>query len=86
MPEHIKTGDLQAGELTFKQASDELEGILRQLESNQLELEASLKSYERGVSLLRVLQTRLDDAQQKITVLLGELDLDGIDRVEDNNE
>jgi len=86
MSEYRDNPETVVGELTFKQASDELEGILRQLESNQLELEASLKSYERGVSLLRVLQMRLDDAQQKISVLLGELDLDSIDRVEDNNE
>jgi len=62
-------------DLTFKQASEELEGILRQLESNQLELEESLEKYERGVALLRILQIRLNDAQQRVTVLLGELEL-----------
>ena len=86
MQEHREIPFTDPEDLTFKQASDELEGILRQLESNQLELEASLISYERGVRLLRVLQTRLEDAQQKITVLMGELDLDSIDRVEESNE
>ncbi|HBT95161.1 MAG TPA: exodeoxyribonuclease VII small subunit [Coriobacteriia bacterium] len=69
-------------EMTFRQASEELESIVRLLESNQLELEESLKYYERGVLLLKTLQGRLKDAQQKITVLLGEIEPvsdDGID-------
>ncbi|MDR3053190.1 MAG: exodeoxyribonuclease VII small subunit [Coriobacteriales bacterium] len=68
--------------LTFKQASEELEAIVRSLESNQLELEDSLTSYERGVALLRTLQARLQDAQQKVTVLLGELEPESDDSVD----
>ena len=52
----------------------ELDGIVRVLESNSLELEDSLVSYERGVSLLRALQGRLNEAQQKVEVLMGELE------------
>jgi len=75
MSEHIQESTSVIENLTFKQASEELEGILRQLESNQLELEESLEKYERGVALLRVLQIRLNDAQQRVTILLGELEL-----------
>lgn len=60
-------------ELTFRQAMAELEGIVSVLEGNTLELEDSLKSYERGVALLTALQGRLTDAQQKVDVLMGEL-------------
>lgn len=60
-------------ELTFRQAMAELDGIVRVLESNTLELEDSLKSYERGVALLAALQGRLAQAQQKVDVLMGEL-------------
>ena len=60
--------------MTFKQASEELESIVRLLEDNQLELEESLKYYERGVALLKILQSRLSEAQQKVTVLLGEIE------------
>lgn len=60
-------------ELTFREAMAELDGIVRVLESNSLELEDSLMSYERGVSLLRALQGRLNEAQQKVEVLMGEL-------------
>ena len=38
-------------ELTFREAMAELDGIVGVLESNSLELEDSLRSYERGVAL-----------------------------------
>ena len=63
-------------DLSFKQAQDELEGIVRSLESGTLELEESLTLYERGVALLRSLKTRLDAAEQKVEVLMGELEPD----------
>ena len=62
--------------LAFGEALAELETIVGQLESGQLELEDSLEKYERGVALLRALQARLTDAQQKVTVLMGELESD----------
>jgi exodeoxyribonuclease VII small subunit len=61
-------------ELSFLEASDELESIVRSLESNQLELEDSLVLYERGVALLRSLKGRLDNAEQKVEVLMGNLE------------
>lgn len=60
-------------ELTFREAMDELDCIVGQLEGNTLELEDSLKSYERGVALLAALQKKLSDAEQKVEVLMGEL-------------
>ena len=60
-------------EMTFREASAELDGIIRQIESNTLELEDTLKAYERGVALIAALQKRLADAEQKVDVLMGEL-------------
>ncbi|MEG0026715.1 MAG: exodeoxyribonuclease VII small subunit [Raoultibacter sp.] len=60
--------------LSFREAMVELDGIVGLLESNTLELEESLRHYERGVALLGALRTRLNDAQQKVDVLMGELD------------
>lgn len=71
----MSVGTKPIGELSFKEASEELEAIVRSLEGNQLELEDSLEYYERGVQLLRALQQRLDQAQQKVDVLLGELEV-----------
>jgi exodeoxyribonuclease VII small subunit len=61
-------------EMTFREGMDELGRIVAALESNTLELEDSLKQYERGVALLRVLRNRLDTAQQRVDVLMGELE------------
>jgi exodeoxyribonuclease VII small subunit len=69
-------------ELSFREALTELEGIVRQLEGNELELEESLARYERGVVLLRALQERLSGAQQKVQVLLGELEPESSDDID----
>ena len=61
------------GDLTFREALAELESIVAVLESNTLELEESLASYERGVVLLGSLQKRLASAEQQVEVLMGEL-------------
>lgn len=61
-------------ELTYKEASRELELIIRNLESGDLELEDSLEGYARGVELLKSLRTRLANAQQKVSVLMKEAD------------
>ena len=59
--------------LTFRQAMAELDTIVAELESNTLELEDSLKRYERGVALLAALQAKLSAAEQRVEVLMGEL-------------
>lgn len=62
------------GDMTFKEASIELEQIVRSLESGDLELEESLERYGRGVELLRSLRERLANAEQKVRVLLDATD------------
>jgi len=61
-------------DMAFGEALKELESIVAALESGQLELEESLTRYERGVALLRALQGKLSDAQQRVTALLGEIE------------
>lgn len=61
-------------QMSFREAMAELDKIVADLESNTLELEDSLASYERGVALLRDLRLRLDGAQQKVDVLMGQLE------------
>lgn len=70
-------------DLTFREAMDELEGIVRLLESGTLELEESLERYARGVALLSDLQQRLSGAEQRIEVLMGELAEAPADEVQD---
>jgi len=68
-------------EMAFGDALGELEAIVAALEGGQLELEESLVRYERGVALLRALQGKLADAQQKVTALIGELETEPGDDV-----
>ena len=64
-------------ELTYTEGSQELERIIRSLESGDMELEESLESYTRGVELLKSLRSRLSEAEQKVSILLQ--DVDGTD-------
>ena len=70
-------------EMTFREASAELDVIVRQLESNSMELEDALAAYERGVKLISALQSRLSEAEQKVEVLMGELSGQQDDAVRD---
>jgi exodeoxyribonuclease VII small subunit len=60
--------------MRFSDALAELEAIVSALESGQLELEESIARYERGVALLRACQSKLAEAEQRVTMLMGELD------------
>ena len=71
--------------LTFREAMNELNSIIEQLESNTLELEESLVKYERGIALLRYLRASLNNAQQKVEILMGELDMSVSDEEIDSN-
>lgn len=60
-------------DMSFREGVAEVENIVGVLQSNTLELEDSITSFERGVKLLGNLQSRLNNAQQKVDVLMGEL-------------
>lgn len=52
--------------LGYEQARDELVGIVRQLESGQAPLEATLALWERGEALAARCRQVLDDAQKRL--------------------
>lgn len=51
---------------TFEQNLAELEDIVEQLESGELELADSMEKFKRGVELSKSCRTMLDEAQQTI--------------------
>ncbi|ACT47516.1 exodeoxyribonuclease VII small subunit [Methylotenera mobilis] len=55
--------------LSFEQAFAELEGIVAQMESGQMQLEASLEAYKRGNLLLAFCQQSLADVEQQVKIL-----------------
>ncbi|MHA1215786.1 MAG: exodeoxyribonuclease VII small subunit [Candidatus Thorarchaeota archaeon] len=61
----------ETSELTFEQAFQQLDGIVQQLESTALPLEQSLLLFERGMRLARLCEAKLDQAEQKVTQLVG---------------
>jgi exodeoxyribonuclease VII small subunit len=49
---------------------EELEALVTRLEAGDLPLEQALKEFERGVKLTRACQTTLQEAEQKVEILL----------------
>lgn len=62
-------------DMTFKEASIELEMIVRALEAGDLELEESLDKYGRGVQLLASLRERLANAEQRVQMLVDQAEV-----------
>ncbi|RUO20447.1 exodeoxyribonuclease VII small subunit [Aliidiomarina iranensis] len=56
--------------LGFEQAMAELEQIVSALEEGELPLEESLKQFERAVFLSRISQQKLQQAEQKVQILM----------------
>jgi exodeoxyribonuclease VII small subunit len=59
-----------AKQKSFESSLKELERIVEQLEAGDLPLEQSLELFEQGVRLSRECQRRLDEAEQKVEILL----------------
>jgi exodeoxyribonuclease VII small subunit len=54
----------------FEDSLAELEQLVTQLEQGDISLEESLKSFERGVNLTRTCQQALQEAEQKVQILI----------------
>jgi len=57
----------------FEQALEELEALVRRMESGELTLDESIAAYRRGAELARYCQTRLAQAELEIKQLEGDL-------------
>jgi len=56
----------------FETSLNELETLVNQMESGDLALEQSLKTFEKGIKLANSCQMALDQASQKVTLLIEE--------------
>ena len=59
-------------DINFEKALEELEGIVEDLESGDLSLENSLKSFEKGIKLARQCQDQLSKAELQVQKLIEE--------------
>lgn len=61
-------------ELDFETTLSQLENIVSRLEAGDLPLEEALKEFENGVKLAKLGQERLQQAEQRIQILLQKSD------------
>jgi exodeoxyribonuclease VII small subunit len=54
----------------FEDSLKKLEQIVSDLESGDLPLDDSLKLFEQGIKLVKVCQKKLEEAEQKVEILL----------------
>lgn len=75
---------------SFEAALNELEGIVRKLDSGELSLEESIKLFERGVELSDYCNKKLEEAESKISILVknqkGEIQLQDFDVPNENEK
>ena len=55
---------------SFEDSLAELEELVTKLERGEISLEESLQAFERGVTLTRSCQKALQEAEQKVQILL----------------
>ncbi len=60
------------GTFDFEQALADLEALVEQLEDGNMPLEQSLQAFEKGVRLTRDCQQALDQAEQRVQLLVEE--------------
>ena len=64
----------QDKQMHFEEAFKRLEVIVGNLESGDLSLEESMKLFEEGIGLTEACKSRIEDAEQKIQLLLKNSD------------
>ena len=56
----------------FEESLAELEQLVERMEQGHLQLEESLQLFERGINLTRTCQKALQDAEQRVSLLVEE--------------
>ncbi|MEX2579042.1 MAG: exodeoxyribonuclease VII small subunit [Verrucomicrobiales bacterium] len=69
MPKASDNDDPVDADLAFENALEQLEELVREMESDQMPLEDLIKNYERGTRLHRICEKRLDEAQGRIEII-----------------
>ena len=68
--------------INIEKLLDELENIVKKMEDDNLNLEQSLESYEKGIGLVKQAQSTLTEIEKKVKILskkdgLKDFDTDG---------
>lgn len=73
--------------VNFEEALKELETLVERMEKGEVSLEDSLKDFERGIALTRACQQALQEAEQKVHILMekdGQTSIEPFSGEEDN--
>ena len=65
-----ETGDSVATGLSFEAGLQQLESIVKEMESGELPLERALELFERGMKLSDVCRKQLQDAETRVEILI----------------
>jgi exodeoxyribonuclease VII small subunit len=63
-----------SADVRFEDALHELEETVHRLESGELSLEEALAAFERGVALVRLLNGKLTEVEERVEVLMRDRD------------
>lgn len=58
--------------MSFEKALERLEAIVEKLESEELGLDASLALFEEGIGLSRLCQSKLEEVEKRVEIVLKE--------------
>ena len=59
-------------EISYVQAMDQLEQVLRRLDNGDLPLEEAISCFQDGLEYIKICQSRLTAAEGKLKILRGE--------------
>lgn len=71
--------------LDFESAIHELETLVERMEQGETTLEESLTDFERGVALFRQCQKSLNEAEQKVQILMKKSGTDSLEPFDDDD-
>jgi exodeoxyribonuclease VII small subunit len=71
--QHGHEGVMMDNSLNFEKSLKDLEKIVRELESGEVNLDESLKKFEQGIELYKNCRSTLERAEKKIKILSDSL-------------
>lgn len=69
----------------FEESLARLESLVDKMESGELSLEESVKTFEEGIKLTRECQKALQEAEQKVKMLIEKNDVVEVEPLESDN-
>lgn len=71
MTEIVKDKETEQ-EMTFEQALERLEYLVKAMEAGDMPLEEAIAAFQEGMKLSQVCRVKLDEAEQKIEMLVAD--------------